>query len=98
MRHTESTITDAIRAYAADAVAFARRRFDIHLDYSEQSLSAVDRILADYTQSRLVVPDQLNPSEQDELWTFCKMLGGYLDSAAKSGGLIFVRQNGLIHG
>jgi len=74
----ETTIADVMRAYAADAVAFAERRFKIKLDYSENSLVEIDRILAEHTKTGLVVPSALTKHEEDDLWVFCKMLGGYV--------------------
>ena len=53
-------------------------RLGIALDYSEQSLEGVDRILAEFTKAGLLVPDDLSAAERDELWVFCKMLGGYV--------------------
>jgi hypothetical protein len=74
----ETTIADVMRAHAADAVAFAERRFKIKLDYSEGSLVEIDRILTDRARAGLVVPSTLTIREEDELWVFCKMLGGYV--------------------
>ncbi len=71
-------ITDVMQAYANDALVYAKRRFDVTLDYSERSLEDVDRILADYTKAGLVVPDSLSAAEKDDLWIFCKMIGGYV--------------------
>jgi hypothetical protein len=72
------TIADVMRAYADDALAYAKRRFDVTLDFSERSLEEVDRILADYTKSGLLVPDNLSDAEREEIWLFCKMMGGYV--------------------
>jgi len=72
------TISDVMRAYAADAVAFAKRRFQMELDYSENSLADIDRVLADYTKSGLVVEERLTPEQMEKHWIFCKMLGGYV--------------------
>ncbi len=74
----EVTIADVMQAYAADAVIFAKRRFDMDLDFSEHSLCDIDRILAERTAAGLLSPDTLDESEQEEVWTFCKMLGGYV--------------------
>jgi hypothetical protein len=75
---SDVTIADVMRAYAADALSYARRRFDVTLDYSERSLEDVDRILADYTKSGPLVPDDLTDAEREDLWILCKMMGGYV--------------------
>jgi hypothetical protein len=75
---SDVTITDVMRAYARDAVSYARRQFDVNLDFSEKSLEHVDRILAERTKSGLLVPDNLSEAEREDLWTFCKMMGGYV--------------------
>ncbi len=75
---SDVTIADVMRAYAGDAVAYAERRFDLTLDFSERSLEDVDRILSAYRNSGLLVPDDLPDAEREELWNFCKMLGGYV--------------------
>jgi hypothetical protein len=75
---SDVTIADVMRAYAIDAVDYAKRRFDVTLDYSERSLEDIERILADYTGSGLLVPDDLSDAEREELWMFCKMMGGYV--------------------
>ena len=72
------TLADVMRTYANDAIAFSKRRFDFALDFSEQSLESIDCILADYTKSGLIVPDNLSATEQEELWILCKLLGGYV--------------------
>jgi len=46
--------------------------------FPEKSLRDVDSILADYIKSGFVEPDKLTPAERDELWDFCKMMGGYV--------------------
>jgi hypothetical protein len=75
---SDVTIADVMRAYADDAVTFAKRQFDITLDFSERSLEHVDRILADHGQGGSLVPGQLSDAEREELWMFCKMMGGYI--------------------
>lgn len=75
---SDVTIADVMRAYANDALDYAKRRFDVILDFSERSLEDIDLILADYNNSRLLVPDNLSAAEREELWLFCKMMGGYV--------------------
>jgi hypothetical protein len=72
------TITDVMRAYANDAVAYALRAGKGHLDFSERSLEDVEQILTEQVKSGLLVPDALSVSERNELWGFCKMMGGYV--------------------
>jgi hypothetical protein len=71
------TIADVMRAYANDAVAYALRAGKGHLDFSERS-EDVDQLLAEKVKSGLLVPDALSESERNELWGFCKMMGGYV--------------------
>lgn len=75
---SDVTISNVMRAYANDALAHAKRHFDVTLDFSERSLEDIDRILADYTKSGLLVPDNLSDAEREEIWLFCKMMGGYV--------------------
>jgi hypothetical protein len=67
-----------MRAYACDAVSYAEQRLGMTLDYSEQSLEDVDRIVAEYSKGGMLDPDQLSVAEREDLWAFCKMLGGYV--------------------
>ncbi len=75
---SDVTIADVMRAYANDALSYAKRRFDVTLDFSERSLEDVDRILADYAKAGFVVPDNLSDAEREDLWVFCKTMGGYV--------------------
>jgi hypothetical protein len=43
---TEATIADVMQAYAQDAVDFARDQFQVNLDFSENSIEQVEKILA----------------------------------------------------
>jgi hypothetical protein len=72
------TIADVMRAYAADAVNYAKRQYGLDLDYSEASLEHVDRMLGDRRQGAVIVPEKLSAQEQKDLWTYCKMIGGYV--------------------
>ncbi len=74
----EVTVKDIMIAYANDATVFARERFDIQLDFAEKSLDDIEFILTEYTQGKQIDPDSLNEEQQEELWTFCKMIGGYV--------------------
>jgi len=72
------TIADVMQAYANDALAFAKRRRDVTLDFSERSLEDVDQLLAGYMPPGLIVPDHLSETEREDLWILCKMVGGYV--------------------
>src|SRR4051812_37077340 len=72
------TIADVMRAYAADTVKYAKRQYGIDLDYSETSLEQIDRILDDRTQGAVIEADKLTPEQQEDLWVYCKMIGGYV--------------------
>jgi hypothetical protein len=72
------TIADVMRAYANDAVTYAQRTGKARLDFSERSLEDVDHILAEQVKCGLLVPDALSESGRNELWGFCKMMGGYV--------------------
>jgi hypothetical protein len=74
----EVKIAELMAAYATDAVGYAARRLNITLDFSEASLQDVDRILADYSKGELLVPERLSDAQREELWVFCKVIGGYL--------------------
>lgn len=73
-----TTITDVMRAYADGTVAYARRTLGVDLDYSEQSLVEVDRVLDAYAGGERIDPKELSPQDEEDVWTFCKMIGGYV--------------------
>jgi hypothetical protein len=75
---SEVTIGDVMRAYAEDAVDYGQRRMNITLDFSERSLEDVDRIIANWNNGDLVVPDELADAEREDFWVFCKIMGGYV--------------------
>lgn len=72
------TIADVMRAYAADSVKHAKTRYGFNLDYSEASLAQIDRMLDDRMQGAVIDAAKLTPEQQDELWNYCKMIGGYV--------------------
>lgn len=72
------TIADIMRAYAADAVKYAKGQYGIDLDYSEASLEHIDRMLDDKMHGAVIEPDKLTPEEQEDMWTYCKVIGGYV--------------------
>jgi hypothetical protein len=77
----EATITDAMQAYAQDAVDLASQQFQTNLDFSESSLEQVEEILARLHNS---LPKgtfgklfKRGPS-QDQIWQMAKVWGGYI--------------------
>lgn len=67
-----------MRMYAEDAVAIAKRCHDITLDYSEQSIVAVDEILDRMTNRGTIDASTLKPEDEEDLWNHCKAYGGYI--------------------
>jgi len=74
--HTK--VANVMRAYAEHAVEYAKTRYGIDLDYSEASLAEVDRMMDDRTRGTVIEVDQLTFDEREELWIYCKMIGGYV--------------------
>ena len=71
-------VADVMREYANAAIAYSKRCFNVTLDFSERSLESIDRILVDYKKDGVIDPEELSDAEQEELWDFCKMMGGYV--------------------
>ena len=69
---------EIMQAYAEDAVRFAKSRFGIVLDYSEQSLVSVDDMLAKMTPQGVLDENELPNKLRDEIWTLCQVVGGYV--------------------
>jgi hypothetical protein len=74
----EVTIADVMQTYAADAVRHAKNHYGIDLDFSEASLRQIDRMLDDRMRGAVIEADRLTPEEQEDLWVYCKMIGGYV--------------------
>lgn len=78
---SDQTVTDVMRAHAADAVAYAKSRFRMELDLSSQSLERVDRILAamyfDIPRTFFAKLFRRGPTD-DLVWDWSKMWGGYV--------------------
>lgn len=77
----EVTIDEVMKAYANDAVRLAARH-GVALDYSEESLEAVDGLM---WQESFIGPTPRTPeSAEDEatLWTLSKTLGAYVGEVA----------------
>lgn len=75
------TDNDMMEAYAQDAVDFARERFQLNLDYSEESLQQIERILG---QLHETIPKGVfaklfkhGPSDT-QIRQMAKMWGGYV--------------------
>lgn len=80
--HVGDTAIDRVmKAYASEAVEVAAR-CEVVLDYSEESLAAVDQLLA---QESFIGPTPRTPEspEDDErLWSLSKTLGAYVGEVA----------------
>lgn len=72
------TISDVMRSYANGAVQYARSRHGLELDFSEASLENIDRILGARVHEGGVHPNQLSQADEEDLWLYCKMIGGYV--------------------
>lgn len=75
---SDISIHEIMQAYAGDAVAYAKKKFGIVLDYSEQSLVNVDALLSAMTANGLLTTDELSEEQKDGIWTLCKVFGGYV--------------------
>src|SRR5262252_9511388 len=77
----EATIDDVMKAYANDAVRAAARR-NVMLDYSEESLDAVDQLLG--RESFVGRTPRAPESREDEetLWLLSKVFGAYVGEVA----------------
>lgn len=62
-------------AYAAEAVTHARK-LGVSLDYSEQSLEAVDTILSEFTKQGLLRPAP--PEKNSAIWDLSNLYGSYV--------------------
>ncbi len=74
------TISDVMKAYSEDAVDMANKEFGETLDFSEDSLRAVERILDRVSST---IPRGLGrllkrkPSDE-QIWEMSKIWGGYI--------------------
>jgi hypothetical protein len=75
---TESEMQTLMKQYAANAVLYAKENDGVILDYSEQSIVAVDQILAALTSGGLFKISELVPEQDENLWIICKLFGGYV--------------------
>jgi hypothetical protein len=74
------TVKDVMRAFAQDAVDFARKHLHFKLDYSESSIEHLESILAVFHDDLPKGPAarrRQGPSDE-EIWNMAKMWGGYL--------------------
>ena len=75
---TPPTANDMMQAYAEDAVDFARERFQVSLDYSEDSLSLTEQILSrlhDTLPKGAFAKLLKRGPSQDEIWQMAKVWG-----------------------
>jgi hypothetical protein len=77
----EATIADVMQAYAQDAVDFAKEQFQVNLDFSENSLEQVEKILGTLhdTLPKGVLGKlfRRGPSHE-QIWEMAKGWGGYI--------------------
>jgi hypothetical protein len=73
------TVHDVMTAYAKDAVDAAKRNFKEDLDYSEESIRLLEKIVGRQNEEYVKGP---KPSEQ-QLQTFSKMWGAYLGEVVR---------------
>lgn len=66
-------LSDLMQASAKDAVQYASEEHQLTLDHSQESLTLVDRILADLHHREL---SQKHSAEM--MFTLCNMLGAYI--------------------
>lgn len=79
------TIAHVMQAHAQDAVDMARERFQVNLDFSEQSITRVERCLEQLHASlprgfgRILRQRKL----EAEAWDLAKMWGGYVGEVVR---------------
>lgn len=69
----DEKVMQVAEAYALDMVDFARERFNVELDGSDQSVEALEEIAG--VAHEMYISDQPDPSALDP---FVKMIGSYL--------------------
>ena len=78
-------VADIMQGYSQDAVDMAYERFHVNLDFSEDSLELVEKILS--TLHEILLKDKEESSEsapsQDQIWGMAKMWGGYVGEVIK---------------
>lgn len=72
------SIEEVIEAHAAEAVQLVQRTLGVGLNYSEQSLQHIDRLLQLQLGNGVLQPAQMTDAACDELWQFCKTVGAYV--------------------
>ncbi len=74
------TVSHVMQAWAEDAVDLARERFEVTLDYSEESLPRVERCLAElHDEMPGAIGRLLRQRKTDAYaWNLAKLFGGYL--------------------
>lgn len=81
------TIDEMMQEYAESAIELARD-FNVLLDYSEQSLQGLERILGQLSEEHRIFlrnhPEARNASQVDEqMVMMCKLWGGYLGEVVR---------------
>lgn len=78
---SDTEIDELMKAYAHDAVVAAGRR-EVTLDYSEQSLDAVDELLGRESFIGRTPRAPESPQDEEDLWAASKMFGAYVGEVA----------------
>ncbi|MBI9073873.1 MAG: hypothetical protein JEZ02_00585 [Desulfatibacillum sp.] len=73
-----TNINESMKGYADMAVQFAQNFYETELDYSEESLQKVDEVIAAYRSGQIFDPKDLTEEQEQDLWIFSKMIGGYV--------------------
>ena len=75
------SVGDMMSAYAEDAVDHARTSSDIVLDYTADSVERVERLLSEMYSAipkGFVARAFRRGPSPEQIWTMCKVYGGYL--------------------
>ena len=79
------TLDDMMQEYAEKAVELARD-FDVQLDFSESSVQALERILAQlHDEHRAFAAGRTSPEQavEEQMVMMCKLWGGYLGEVVR---------------
>ena len=73
-----TNISESMKGYADLAVQFALNFYETELDFSEESLNKVDELISTYRSGQVFDPKELTEEQEQDLWIFSKMMGGYV--------------------
>lgn len=77
----DAAIDTVMKAYANDAVGVGVRR-GVVLDYSEESLAALDALIGQESFVGVTPRTPESPEDEETLWTLSKTLGAYVGEVA----------------